>query len=194
GMARGDGQEHDSAEGLSPLEEARARIRSRIEPLRPLQLPLTDAYGCVAAENIFSAVDLPEFASSAMDGFALRASDVAEASTNDPTELKVVGHAMIGQRPEATVGMGEAVAIATGAPIPAGADAVVPIENAEPRDDDLVRVFDPVEEGRHIRPRGEDVRAGEILVPIGERLSAGALGHLAHEGDAHPMVRARAHL
>ena len=98
---------------------------------------------------------------------------------------------MIGQRPEATVGMGEAVAIATGAPIPAGADAVVPIENAEPRDDDLVRVFDPVEEGRHIRPRGEDVRAGEILVPIGKRLSAGELGLLANAGVPHPMVHPR---
>jgi hypothetical protein len=65
-----------------------------------------------------------------------------------PGELKVVGHAMIGQRPEATVGMGEAVAIATGAPIPAGADAVVAIENAETRDGDLVRVFDAVEDGR----------------------------------------------
>src|SRR5580765_1001735 len=135
----------------------RASGSSRGSTLRPLQLPLTDAYGCVAAEDIFSAVDLPEFASSAMDGFALRASDVADASATDPAELKVVGHAMIGQRPEATVGMGEAVAIATGAPIPAGADAVVPIENAEPRDDDLVRVFDAIEEGRHIRPRGEDV-------------------------------------
>src|SRR5947199_168904 len=144
-----------------------------------------------AAENIFSAVDLPEFASSAMDGFALRASDVAAASSNDPTELKVVGHAMIGQRPEARVGMGEAVAIATGAPIPAGADAVVPIENAEPRDDDLVRVFDPVEEWRHIRPRGADVLAGEILVPIGKRLSAGELGLLANAGVPHPMVHPR---
>ena len=190
-MAERHAHDHDSAEGLIPLEEARERILSRIEPLRPLQLPLTDAYGCVAAENIFSAVDLPEFASSAMDGFALRASDVAAASSNDPTELKVVGHAMIGQRPEATVGMGEAVAIATGAPIPAGADAVVPIENAEPRDDDLVRVFDPVEEGRHIRPRGEDVRAGEILVPIGKRLSAGELGLLANAGVPHPMVHPR---
>jgi molybdopterin molybdotransferase len=190
-MAERHAHDHDSAKGLIPLEEARERILSRIEPLRPLQLPLTDAYGCVAAENIFSAVDLPEFASSAMDGFALRASDVAEASPNDPTELKVVGHAMIGQRPEATVGMGEAVAIATGAPIPAGADAVVAIENAEPRDDDLVRVFDPVEEGRHIRPRGEDVRAGEILVPIGKRLSAGELGLLANAGVPHPMVHPR---
>jgi molybdopterin molybdotransferase len=98
---------------------------------------------------------------------------------------------MIGQRPEATVGMGEAVAIATGAPIPAGADAVVAIENAETRDGDLVRVFEAVEEGRHVRPRGEDVRAGEVLVPHGKRLSAGELGLLANAGVPHPMVHPR---
>src|SRR5436190_1280906 len=117
-MAERHPHDHAAAEGLVPLDEARERVLSRIETLRPLQLPLTDAFGCVAAEDIFSAVDLPEFASSGMDGFALRASDVAEASATDPAELKVVGHAMIGQRPEATVGMGEAVAIATGELIP----------------------------------------------------------------------------
>src|SRR6478735_1701555 len=170
-MAERHAHDHDAAQGLVPLDEARERVLSRIETLRPLQLPLTDAYGCVAAEDIFSAVDPPEFASSAMDGFALRASDVADASATDPAELKVVGHAMIGQRPEATVGMGEAVAIATGAPIPAGADAV--------------------EEGRHVRPRGEDVRAGEVLVPHGKRLSAGELGLLANAGVPHPMVHPR---
>src|SRR5437867_6015845 len=190
-MAERHVHDHDSAEGLIPLDDARERVLSRIEVLPPIELPLTDAYGCVAAADIVSKVDLPEFASSAMDGFAVRASDVVGAALANPSELKVVGHAAIGQRPEATVGMGEAVAIATGAPIPAGADAVVPIENAEPRDDDLVRVFDPVEEGRHIRPRGEDVRAGEILVPIGKRLSAGELGLLANAGVPHPMVHPR---
>ena len=105
-MAERHAHDHDAAEGLVPLDEARERVLSRIESLRPLQLPLTDAYGCVAAEDIFSAVDLPEFASSAMDGFALRASDVAEASATHPAELKVVGHAMIGKRPEATVELG----------------------------------------------------------------------------------------
>jgi molybdopterin molybdotransferase len=140
-MAERHAHDHDAAEGLVPLDEARERVLSRIETLRPLQLPLTDAYGCVAAEDIFSAVDLPEFASSAMDGFALRASDVAEASAADPAELKVVGHAMIGQRPEATVGWARRSRVATGAPIPAGADAVVAIENAETSDGDLVAVF-----------------------------------------------------
>jgi molybdopterin molybdotransferase len=183
--------DHDSAEGLISLDEARDRVLSRIEALPPLELPLTDAYGCVAAADIVSKVDLPEFASSAMDGFAVRASDIVGATPANPSELKVVGHAMIGQRPEATVGMGEAVAIATGAPIPAGADAVVPKENTESRDKDLVRIFEAVGERRHVRPRGEDVREGDVLVPAGNRLSAGELGLLANAGVPHPLVHPR---
>jgi molybdopterin molybdotransferase len=183
--------DHDSAEGLIPLEEARERVLSRIEPLPPLELPLTDAYGCVAAADIVSRVDLPEFASSAMDGFAVRASDIVGGTPTNPTELKVVGNALIGRRPEATVGMGEAVAIATGAPIPAGADAVVPTENSDARDHDLVQVFEAVPEGRHVRPRGEDVHEGDVLVPAGKRLSAGELGLLANAGVPHPLVHPR---
>src|SRR5439155_13635960 len=68
---------------------------------------------------------------------------------------------------------------------------VVPMEDAGPRDDDLGRVFDAVEAGRHVRPRGEDVRAGEVLVPLGKRLSAGELGLLANAGVPHPMVHPR---
>jgi molybdopterin molybdotransferase len=98
---------------------------------------------------------------------------------------------LIGQRPEATVGMGEAVAIATGAPIPAGADAVVPTENTDARDHDLVQVFDAVAEGRHVRPRGEDVHERDVLVPAGKRLSAGELGLLANAGVPHPLVHPR---
>jgi molybdopterin molybdotransferase len=190
-MAERRVHDHDSAEGLVPLEEARERVLSRIEPLPPLELPLTDAYGCVAAADIVSRIDLPEFASSAMDGFAVRASDVVGATPANPTELKVVGRAVIGQRPEATVGMGEAVAIATGAPIPAGADAIVAKENTDARDDDLVRVFEAVAEGRHVRPRGEDVHEGDVLVPAGKRLSAGELGLLANAGVPHPLVHPR---
>src|SRR5438034_2028489 len=191
-MAERHVHDHDSAEGLIPLEEARERVLSQIEPLPPLELPLTDAYGCVAAADIVSTVDLPEFASSAMDGFAVRASDIVGATTANPTELKIVGRATIGQQPEATVGMGEAVAIATGAPIPAGADAVVPRENADDGDDgDLVRVFEAVPEARHVRPRGEDVREGDLLVPAGKRLSAGELGLLANAGVPHPLVHPR---
>jgi molybdopterin molybdotransferase len=182
--------DHDSAEGLVPLDAAREKVLSQIHSLPPLELPLTDAYGCVAAADISSAIDLPEFASSAMDGYAVRAADVSGARPDAPVELKVVGRAMIGQRPDATVGMGEAVKIATGAPIPAGADAVVPIENAE-GDDDLVRLLQEPRSGQHVRPRGEDVQQGDVLVPAGKRLGAPEIGLLANAGVPHPLVHPR---
>src|SRR6476646_1907937 len=183
--------DHDSAEGLVPLERARETVLSQIHPLPPIELPLTDAYGCVAATDIKAAVDLPEFASSGMDGYAVRAADVAAATPGSPAELTIVGRAMIGHRPEATVGTGEAVQIATGAPIPSGADAVVPIENTELPDDDLVRLFEAVDEGRHVRPKGEDVQEGTVLVPAGKRLGAPELGLLANAGVPHPLVHPR---
>ena len=114
--------DHDSGRGLLSVDEAREKVLSQIRPLPPIELPLTDAYGGVTVEAIGATTDLPEFPSSAMDGSAVRASDVAGASPETPVELKVTGRALIGHRPEATVGMGEAVRIATGAPIPAGAD------------------------------------------------------------------------
>ncbi|HEX6844056.1 MAG TPA: gephyrin-like molybdotransferase Glp [Actinomycetota bacterium] len=183
--------DHDSGEGLVSVEDARERVLAAVHPLPPIELPLTDAFGCVTAEDVASRVDLPEFASSGMDGFAVRASDVAGASPDDPVELKVVGRALIGHRPDATVGAGEAVAIATGAPIPAGADAIVQVENTESPDEDRVRIFEAAAEGRHVRPRGEDVREGEVLVPAGRRLGAPELGLLANAGVPHPMVHPR---
>jgi len=182
--------DHDSGEGLRSVEEARDDVLSRITALTPIELPLTDALGCVAAADISSPVALPSFPSSAMDGFAVRASDVAGASPDRPVELKIVGRAMIGHRPDATVGSGEAVAIATGAPVPAGADAIVPIENAEALDE-VVRLFEAPSEGRHVRPQGEDVAAGDLLVPQGKRLGAPELGLLANAGVPHPMVHPR---
>ncbi len=182
--------DHDSADGLVPLAEAREAVLSQIQPLPPIELPLTDAYGCVTAADVAAAVDLPEFASSGMDGYALRAADVTDASPEQPAELKVVGRAMIGQHPDATVGMGEAVKIATGAPIPGGADAVVPVENTE-GENGLVRVFEAVDEGRHVRPQGEDVRIGDVLVPAGKRIGAPEIGLLANAGVPHPLVHPR---
>jgi molybdopterin molybdotransferase len=183
--------DHDSPEGLLSVDEARERVLSSTTALSPLRLPLTDAYGCVAAEDILATDDLPEFASSAMDGFAVRASDVAGASPASPVELKVVGRALIGHRPEGTVGAGEAIRIATGAPIPAGADCVVPIENALADGDELVRVLQGPTAGTHVRPRGEDVRDGDVLVPGGKRLGAPELGLLANAGHATPLVHPR---
>lgn len=180
---------------LIPVDRARERILGAVEPIPPLQLPLSEAYGCILAEDIVAGEDMPAFASSAMDGFAVRAVDVAGASEAGPIELPIVGRSMIGHRPEVTVGGKEAVRIATGAPIPAGADAIVPIEDCEvvPSEDGdgRVRVRAGTAEGRHIRPAGEDLRSGETLVAAGRRLLAPELGLLAAGGFDHPLVHAR---
>lgn len=182
---------HDHGdEDLVPVEEARERILAQISPLQPLELPLQEAEGCVLAADLVAEEDIPAFASSAMDGFAVRSSDVAAAAPVSPVELRIVGRALIGERPEATVGGGEAVRIATGAPIPAGADAVVPIERCEVVGD-RVRVLQAVPEGKHIRPAGEDVRAGEVLLAAGRRLGPPELGLLATAGFSHPPVHPR---
>jgi molybdopterin molybdotransferase len=182
--------DHDSGEDLVPVEEARDRILSQIDPLQPIELPLPEAEGCVLAEALVAPADIPEFASSAMDGFAVRSSEVADATLDAPVELRIVGRAVIGRRPESTVGGGEAVRIATGAPIPAGADAIVPIENCDVVGD-AVRVLGPSPEGKHIRPAGEDVRSGEVLLKAGRRLGAPELGLLATSGFSHPLVHPR---
>jgi molybdenum cofactor synthesis domain-containing protein len=182
--------DHDDVAGLLSVEDARDRVLSQIHPLAPLQLPLTDADGCVSAEDVVATRDLPEFASSAMDGFAVRASDISGATPGSPVELKIVGRAMIGRRPEAVVGGGEAVRIATGAPIPAGADTVVPVENAEPGGE-MVQIFDAPVTGKHVRPAGEDVKDGQVLVPAGKRLGPPELGLLANAGFPHPIVHPR---
>ena len=180
----------DAADGLVSVEDARERVLSRVNPHAALQLPLTDAYGCVLADDIVAERDLPEFASSAMDGFAVRAADIARATGDDPAELKIVGRAMIGRRPDATVGGHEAVRIATGAPIPAGADTIVPVEHVRVAGE-VVRITGPAEPGQHIRPMGEDVTAGSVLVEKGKRLGAPELGLLANAGVPHPVVRPR---
>jgi molybdopterin molybdotransferase len=176
--------------GLIPVDEARARLLDRIQPLAPIELPLQEAYGCVAAEDVSSRIGLPEFSSSAMDGYACRSADLATATPEVHVELRVAGRARIGQRPDATVGGHEAVRIDTGAPIPAGADCVVPIEHTESRAN-KVWVRQAVPEGRHVRPAGEDVRAGEVIVPEGRRLSAAELGLLASAGHAQVLAHPR---
>ncbi|MFM7719357.1 MAG: gephyrin-like molybdotransferase Glp, partial [Actinomycetota bacterium] len=184
------GQRTGAAPALLPVDDVRRRILDAIQPILPISLPLTEAYGCVLAEDLKVPGDLPPFASSAMDGFAVRAADVAAA----PVELPVVGRAAIGYRPEVPVGRGEAVRIATGAPIPEGADAIVPIEDCEVvgvEDAERVRILAAAALGRHVRPAGEDLRSGDPLLPAGRRLFAPELGLLAAAGIDHPLVHPR---
>ena len=183
--------DHDSGEGLLSVEEARERVLSTIKPLQPLALPLTESYGCVLAESLVAERDIPGFRV-IRDG-RVRGALLRDRRRRPPPRRwssAIVGRAMIGERPEGTVGGGEAFAIATGAPVPAGADTIAPIETCEVVGGD-VRILAPSIEGKHIRPSGEDVRAGETLVQAGRRLQAPELGLLATAGFAHPLVHPR---
>src|SRR5437588_4722433 len=171
--------DHDSGEGLVSVEDQREHVLSVLEPLVPLDLHLQEAFGCVLAADVRANEDMPAFSSAAMDGFAVRSVDVESASPGSPVDLRSSGRARIGRRPDATVGGGEAVRIDTGAPIPAGADSVVPIENCVVSSSVVARVLEAVAAGRHVRPAGEDAKPGDLLVKTRRRLAAPELGMLA---------------
>ncbi|CAN5223333.1 molybdopterin molybdotransferase MoeA [soil metagenome] len=192
GASEGHSHHGGDPSEMRSVEEVRGHILSSIPPLAPIELSLREAFGCVLARDVTAELDLPSFSSSAMDGFAVRASDVAPATLDEPVTLRVVGAIRVGRVPEATVGGSEAVQIATGAPIPVGADCVVPIEHCLV-EGGVVHVLRSFDSGACVRPAGQDVRAGQVLVPRGRRVSAPELGMLASSGHAsilvHPRVR-----
>jgi molybdopterin molybdotransferase len=183
--------DHDSGEGLIAFEEARARAVAGIEPLPPVRLPLREAHGLALAEEVRTPRDLPPFPSSAMDGYAVRSADVAEASADSPVALRVVGRVTMGALPEVPVAAGEAVEIPTGGAIPSGADAVVPIEACAPGGE-AVGVLQPSSRGQHVRPAGEDVPAGGVVLEAGRALGGPELGLVASAGIPEVAVRPRA--
>ena len=161
---------------LLSIEDALARILDRAQPLPPETVPLDVAAGRVLAEQALAAVDLPPFASSAMDGFAVRVADV-------PGTLPVVARVAAGRPAVEPLEPGAAAGIATGGAVPEGADAVVPIELVS-EVDGQVEIGEPVRPGAHIRPRGGDVRVGEVVVEAGVRLAPTHVGALAAAGVA----------
>jgi molybdopterin molybdotransferase len=164
-----------------PLEEARARVVAGCQPLEPREVALDDALGCVTAAPIVAQEDVPPFANTAMDGYAVRAEDVAEASADHPARLKLTGVLPAGAAPSRPVGPGEALQIMTGAPFPPGADTVAIVE-VTTMDGDEVLVGVPAKAGEHIRPAGEDIAAGQEVFPAGTALGPGHLGVLASIG------------
>ena len=161
---------------LLTLEEAHELLLKAALPLPAETVPIVGARGRVTAEDVHARVDLPPFASSAMDGFAVRAADV-------PGTLQIVGESAAGAPFDGTLEPGCAAAISTGAVVPEDADAVVPIENVVVTDN-TAEVSQAVHAGAHIRPRGGDVNAGELVVPAGERLTPGRLAAAAAVGAA----------
>jgi molybdopterin molybdotransferase len=184
---------HDGETGapLVPLDRARRRALALVSSLPPVDRPLRDAHGCVLAGDVRAPFDLPPFASSAMDGYAVRAADVSGAQAGLPAALRLDGRVRMGERPTMTLRPGGSVAVATGGRIPDGADAVVPVEHCVV-EGERVLVLRPAEPGRFVRPAGEDVRAGDLLVPAGRTLRAGDLGLLAAAGLAEAPVIPRA--
>ncbi len=183
---------------LLSVADALERILSEFRPLEVEEIPLEEADGRVLARDIRAPLDLPPFDNSSMDGYALRAADVAAAGPQNPVALRVAGDLPAGRAPAVQVGPGEAARIMTGAPMPAGADAVVPAEDTDqgraPRGDDplpaTVRVYRAVEPGAYVRPAGEDVRRGTVaLTP--RRLRPQDIGFLAMLGLARVPVRRR---
>jgi molybdenum cofactor synthesis domain-containing protein len=173
-----------------PLEEAREYVLSRCRVSPPAAVPLREALGLVLADKIVAPEDIPPFPNTAVDGFAVRAQDVAGA----PVTLRVVGTIAAGSAPDVPVGAGDAVRIMTGAPMPPGADAAVMVEVTElAADGTTVLVREPVPAGAAVRGAGEDVRAGQLVFEPGAQLGPGHLGVLSSLGllDApvHPRPR-----
>ena len=161
---------------LLSLEEAWERILGHVSVLAAESVPLAEAAGRVLAEPAVARVDLPPFASSAMDGFAVRASDT-------PGTLPVVSRIAAGAPASEPLEAGTAAGIATGGAVPVGADAVVPIEQAVDRGDE-VEIAERASNGAHVRPQGGDVRAGETVVGASVRLGPSHIGALAAAGVA----------
>jgi molybdopterin molybdotransferase len=175
-----------------PVDEAAARILEAVPALQPIELPLSEAYGCVAAAEVVTEYDIPPFSAAEVEGFAARSADIVAAAPGSPASLRLVGRSVRGRPPEVTVGWGETVRIAAGAPMPAGADCVVPSGPGRVEGETAV-VTSAIGQGTNVSTAGEDVKAGSTLVPAGRRLSAPELGLLATAGygsvPAYPRLR-----
>jgi molybdopterin molybdotransferase len=169
-----------------PLEEARAHVLERVPVLPVVEVALADALGCVTAEAVRATEAVPPFANSAMDGYAVQAADTAGA----PVDLKVVGMIAAGSASDIVVGSGQAARIMTGAPLPEGADAVVPVECTSV-DGDVATMKIEVAPGASVRGVGEDVNVGDVVVDAGVVLTPGRLGVLASVGVERVRVHRR---
>ena len=183
------------------VDDALARVLAAVAPLPAVAVPLLDALDLVLVEDVIADADIPPFRNSAMDGYAVRAADTAAASTDRPVRLRVVGNLAAGYAAGVTVGPGQAARIMTGAPMPAGADAVVRFEETNERGAHLrpgaaaarpwVAVLRPAKPWDNARPAGEDVRAGEATIRAGTRLRPAEIGLLAALGRDEALVHRR---
>ena len=180
------------------MEEAYERVMASFVPLDAVAVPLLESLGQTLAEDVTSPLALPPLANSGMDGYALRGSDIVGASAAAPRRLPVIGIVAAGQLPERPVDAGTAMRIMTGAPVPDGADTVVPFEETdevqrkrEGRPLDEVVIFSEMPAGANVRPAGEDIRVGELVLEAGTVVRAAEVGVLASLGLNHVRVTRR---
>jgi molybdopterin molybdotransferase len=183
---------------LTPIAEARQQLLSAFTVLEKELVPLGQAANRVLAETIFSKINLPAFDNSSMDGFAVRAADTLGARADQAVDLKVVADIPAGQAPAGRVDKGQAARIMTGAALPPGADAVVPVEDTDfgvrsagtpaPKQ---VQIFRAASVGANVRPRGQDLRAGEQVLSPHMRLQPQDVGVLAMLGQSQVPVYRR---
>ena len=174
------------------VEEAREMVLAGISVLGTERVSTLDSIGRVLAADVVSDIDVAPFDNSAMDGYAVRAGDLAGASELTPVRLRVVEHVAAGAFPAVAVGPSEATRIMTGAPVPEGADAVVMVERTAEEDEGTVAVImATVRAGENVRRKAEDVRSGEVVLSAGEVVSPAAVGLMAAVGCATPLVYRR---
>ncbi len=180
---------------MIPVEDALERILNTVHTLEPETRPILSALGQVMAEDVVAGIDIPPHDNSAMDGFAVVASDTFGAGQQNPVYLKVIGEVAAGYTSSARVITGTAVRIMTGAPLPKGANAVVQFEQTDEtgrkKDKqplDIIGVLEPAEPGLNIRPKGEDIRAGQIVLKKGTLLLPAGIGVLASLGNENATV------
>jgi molybdenum cofactor synthesis domain-containing protein len=174
-----------------PFADALARVLAAARPTtRTETVALADADGRVLAEDVTASLDVPAFDRAAMDGYAVRDADTRGATDETPVALTCVGVVAAGTVPARAIGPGECLEVATGAPLPPGATAVVMVEHTS-RVDDVVQVRRAVSPGQHVGRRGADIASGDVVVRAGDVLTPARIGALAAVGQARARVAAR---
>jgi molybdopterin molybdotransferase len=174
------------------LDEARRRLDANARPIsRSERVGLDEAAGRVASANVSSPIDVPPFARSAMDGYAVIAADTNGASRTTPVRLRRIDRVYTGQLSQATVAPGTCVEIATGAPLPVGADAVVMVEETSAREDDGIDVFAAAGVGQNVGRRGGDMTIGDAVLAAGDVLTPSRVGAIAAIGCGSVEVFAK---
>jgi molybdopterin molybdotransferase len=175
---------------MRSVDEQLERILATLEPAPPLPLPLLEAQGCQLAEDVVSGLDLPPWDNSGMDGYAVRLADVLGASEQFPAELDVIDDIAAGSVPQRPITAGTCARIMTGAPVPQGAEAIIPVEFTDGGTRRVSVRLQPGD-GQYIRARGSDVRNGDVVLRAGVELGPTQLGLLAAIGRAGVSVRPR---